>query len=101
MTMDGEARVLRMRCSLLVNSPIGEPRMRILFHEYGLQLRLEDDDRLVLDVLCGGVAEFGVEFALNDEERNAYKSRGDSFVRELAALVRGAPRTFSERGRVC
>jgi hypothetical protein len=75
--------------------------MRILFHEYGTQLRLEDDGRLVLDVLCGRVFQYGVEFSLNDSEREQYKIAGDSFIKELAQKVLNDPETFGMRGRFC
>jgi hypothetical protein len=72
----------------------------ILFHEYGTQLRLEDNE-LVLDVLCGGVGQFGVEFVLNDTERDRYRHEGDSFVKELAETVRRTPNPYAKRGRFC
>jgi len=39
--------------------------MKVLFYEYGAVLRLEDDGRLALNVLCGRVGQYGVEFALD------------------------------------
>lgn len=74
---------------------------RILFHEYGTQLRMGSDDSLVLNVLCGQIAEFGVEFPLNDEERRAYKQDGDAFIKELSRLVQGNWQTYAARGRMC
>lgn len=75
--------------------------MRILFAEYGTELRLEDDDRLVLNVLCGRVGQWGVEFALNEPEISAYKRSGDSFVKELAERVRQNPKYYGQRGKSC
>lgn len=72
----------------------------ILFHEYGTQLRLEGND-LILDVLCGRVGQFGVEFVLNDSERERYRREGDSFVKELADLVLQDPNAYGSRGRFC
>ncbi len=75
--------------------------MRILFHEYGTELRLEDNDRLILSVLCGRVAQYGVELELNESECQLYKRRGDSFVKELAEKVRQTPQAFQNRGKTC
>ena len=51
---------------------------RILFHEYGTQLRVAADDALILNVLCGRVGEFGVEFPLNEQEREEYRRCGET-----------------------
>lgn len=74
---------------------------RILFHEYGTQLRVAADDSLILNVLCGRVGQFGVEFALNDEERDEYRRRGDTFVKELSRVVQRDWQPFVARGRTC
>jgi hypothetical protein len=71
----------------------------ILFYEYGTILRLDDDGRVVLDVLCGTVGQYGVEFALNHVEYAAYKARGDEYIKELAAAVLREPDRYSTRGR--
>ena len=72
--------------------------MRVIFQEYGTQLSLDKDDRLVLSVLCGRVGQYGVDFALNDQEREQYKTEGDSFVKRLALQVRQNPR-FLQRSK--
>jgi hypothetical protein len=74
---------------------------RILFHEYGLQLRLGEDDRLMLNVLCGRVGGYGVEFPLNDGERENYRCEGDCYLQELGREVRNNPKSFIDRGRQC
>ena len=76
-----------------------QQRERILFHEYGTQLRLSVDDALVLDVLCGRVGQFGVEFPLNDREREEYRRRGDAFIKELSGLVQRDWKPYAARGR--
>jgi len=75
--------------------------MRIIFEEYGTSLRLDDDGSLVLDVLCGRVGQYGVEFSLNESERERYKVAGDLFIKELAQTVRSNPEPFGRRGRFC
>jgi hypothetical protein len=73
----------------------------VIYHEYGLQLRVEDDDSLVLNVLCGRVGQFGVEFALDAYERKLYKTEGDVFIRRLGGYVREFPGTYIARGKSC
>jgi hypothetical protein len=75
------------------------PPGRILFDEWGTQLRLADDDALMLNVLCGRVGLFGVEFALNEQERDSYRLRGDSFIKELSRKVRDNWEPYARRGR--
>lgn len=74
---------------------------QVLYHEFGIQLRLNDQDKLVLDVLCGRVGEYGVEFELNEFEREKYKTLGDTFIMDLAKKVRYDPKPYGERGRSC
>jgi len=74
---------------------------RILFHEYGTQLRVASDDALILNVLCGRVGQFGVEFPLNAHEREEYRRRGDAFIQELAGMVRRDSDPYAARGRTC
>ena len=74
---------------------------RVLFHEYGTQLRAAADDSLILNVLCGRVGGFGVEFALDDFEREQYRRRGDEYIKELARTVQRDWQFFAARGRTC
>lgn len=71
-----------------------------VYHEYGTELRLEGD-KLVLDVLCGGVGQFGVELVLNELERERYRREGDSFIKVLADAVRRDPNAYRSRARFC
>jgi hypothetical protein len=73
----------------------------VLFFEYGTRLILGPNDSLVLNVLCGRVGQYGVEFALNAEEVASYKAGGDSFLRTLSANVQANPNAFAQRGRLC
>ncbi len=77
-------------------SGIGSHVKEVLFHEYGTQLRFEGD-KLILNVLCGRVGEFGVELVLNNSERERYRFEGDSFVKELADLIRRNPSAYTDR----
>lgn len=62
--------------------------MRILFDEFGTQLRMEGDDHLVLYVPCEPAGKYGVEKRLTDVERERYELEGDTIIREIAARVR-------------
>jgi hypothetical protein len=70
----------------------------VLFQEYGLTLSNEGED-LIINVLCGRIGEYGVEFALNSEEREVYQKTGDYYVQKLAADVRHSPHLFATRQR--
>ena len=83
------------------DTPKPTPLPRVLFHEYGMQLRLEADDRLVLNVLCGRIAQYGVEFELNADERRQYGNDGDEFVKRLSLEVQNDPTRFGARGTFC
>ena len=72
---------------------------QILFHEYGTELRLEPDGSLVLNVLCGRVGQYGVEFPLSNTESKAYHTGGDDYVRVLSRAVRKDPQPYATRGR--
>jgi hypothetical protein len=74
---------------------------KVLYHEYGLQLRMEADDRLILNVGCGRILQYGVEFPLDSEEYRQYKREGDQFLKELAVKVQANPEAFAKRGRFC
>jgi hypothetical protein len=78
-----------------------DPKCTVLFHRYGLELRADEHDNLILNVLCGRVGQYGVEFQLNLEERNRYKQEGDSYLDELERKVMGDPQSFIKRGRSC
>jgi hypothetical protein len=44
---------------------------------------------------------YGVEFPLNNEERERYKRDGDSYLDKLEVQVRTDPTAFVKRGRRC
>jgi hypothetical protein len=71
---------------------------RVLFQQYGTQLRLEDDDQIVLSVMCGRTFAYDVEFVLSSDEYKAYKLRGDEFIKELSNEVFREPNRYVKRG---
>ena len=70
---------------------------RIRFHEYGTQLRTDDDDRLILNVMCGRVAAFTMEIVLNDSECAEYRRGGDSYIQILARCILEKPGDYQSR----
>jgi hypothetical protein len=67
------------------------------FAEYGTQLRIEDDDRLVLNVLYGTIGLYGVDFTLKTTETKGHRRSGDAFTKELAIKVLPDPKKFRSR----
>ncbi len=76
-------------------------KQEILFHEYGTELRQTPDGSLVLNVLCGRVGQYGIEFVLNGVEEQEYRRVGDDFVRALSHAVQQTPSEYESRGRKC
>ena len=74
-------------------------RGRIVYEDGATLLRQRRDGTLVLGVLCGRVGQFGVEFELNELERDEYRIRGEEFVKSLAQAVKADPEAFLARGR--
>ena len=70
---------------------------RVLYHEYGAQLRLTTEGRYILNVLCGRVGQFGVEIELNSNEVLQYREQGDVFIHNLAEDVYDDPKRFRAR----
>jgi hypothetical protein len=70
----------------------------VLYHEYGAQLRRTAGDDYLLNVLCGRVAQFGVEIALTVDEIATYRSDGgDSFIHNLGEDIYDDPNAFESR----
>ncbi len=78
-----------------------QPQDVVLFREYGVELRATPTGSLVLNVLCGRVGQFGVEFPLNHDERIEYQNRGNAFIEELSRTVQANSEPFVQRGRAC
>jgi hypothetical protein len=74
---------------------------QILHHEYGLQLRQAKSCALILNVLCGRVGQYGVEFVLNEAERDKFGREGVAFLKRLEGEVLADPNKFIARGRQC
>jgi hypothetical protein len=59
----------------------------------------EKDGRLILSVVCGGVALFEREIVLNKEEQSAFEKHGQEYLNTLADAVRNNPVKFENRDK--
>jgi hypothetical protein len=67
----------------------------VLYHEYGAQLRLTHEGDFVLDVLCGTIAQYGVEIVLTPEQIARYRrDDGEIFIHNLGEDVYHDPQIF-------
>ncbi len=70
----------------------------VLYHEYGAQLRRTTTGDYILNILCGRVAQYGVEIALTAEEISTYRSDdGDTFIHNLGEDIYDDPKVFENR----
>jgi hypothetical protein len=71
--------------------------MKVLAEETWSWMLLEHNGELLFSVLCGGVAMYGIEFALSESEAFSYQQQGENFLRSLARDVTGSPSVFRPR----
>lgn len=57
----------------------------------------KDEQKYLLEVVCGTSAMFEVTIALNREEIEGYLSDGESYISQLAEKIRNSPNEFSDR----
>jgi hypothetical protein len=70
----------------------------ILYHEYGTQLRRTTNGDYMLNVMCGGVGQHGIEIALTPQEIEAYRTdEGDAFIHYLGEDICDDPNKFETR----
>ena len=53
-----------------------------------------DDGTVVLDILLGGIAMYGMNIPFTSEELTRYREEGHSFLRWFIARVRDAPSDY-------
>jgi hypothetical protein len=58
---------------------------------------LEDENGLLLAVVCGGVAMFEVRIRLTEGEAESYRKQGKPYLDDLARSVAYAPDRYRER----
>lgn len=74
--------------------------MKELIHEPSHHRLLEDDSgALHLEVECGTTAVFLLTFPLNEEEQEAYATKGAVFIRQLAWQVYDHPEVYRDRSK--
>jgi hypothetical protein len=57
----------------------------------------EDEDGLLLAVVSGGVAMFEVRIRLSQDEADAYRQHGKSYLDELARTIAYSPSRYRDR----
>lgn len=55
----------------------------------------ENQNDLILSVVCGNVLMYDIEIKLNNEQKTKYLNEGESFLNTLAEQVRYNPEKFS------
>jgi hypothetical protein len=58
---------------------------------------LEDENGLLLAVMCGGIAMYEMKIRLTAEEFASYRELGKSYLDELARSVAYSPDRFRDR----
>ncbi len=72
----------------------------VLYHAYGAQLRRSPAGDYVLNVLCGRIAQYGLELVLTPAEVSRYQGdSGDEFIHDLGEDVYHDPDAFRSRSR--
>lgn len=59
----------------------------------------EDDGTIALQVVSGGFAMYMMDIPLNEEELQAYREEGASYIRRLAANISAKPSNYHHRSR--
>lgn len=57
----------------------------------------KENQKYLLEVVCGGAAMFELKITLNSEEVNGYLSHGESYIDQLAEKIRNSPGQYLDR----
>lgn len=57
----------------------------------------KDNQKYLLEIVCGGAAIFELKIALNSEEIDDYLSDGEIFIDKLAEKIRNSPGEYLAR----
>ncbi|WP_131725569.1 MULTISPECIES: hypothetical protein [unclassified Chryseobacterium] len=57
----------------------------------------KENQKYLLEVVCGGAAMFELKIELNIEEVNGYLSHGESYIDQLAEMIRNSPSQYLDR----
>lgn len=71
--------------------------MKVLAEETWSWMLIEHEGVLLFTVLCGGVAMYGVDFALSEAEQAEYHREGRSYLKRLAHGVTLEPSSYRSR----
>jgi hypothetical protein len=71
--------------------------MNVIAEKLWSWLLFEEEAKLLLSVVCGGVGVYDVDFELTGEEIASYRQGGSVCVDQLANLARTKPAEFESR----
>lgn len=71
--------------------------MQVFAEETWSWMLIENEGAFILSVLCGGIAMYGIDFALSEPERASYEAQGRSYLVGLALEATCEPNRFLER----
>ncbi len=71
--------------------------MKVIAQEEWSWTLLEDGERLVLSVLCGGAAMYELDIALSPEERALWETQGAPGLKPLIDAIKARPSDFLSR----
>lgn len=61
------------------------------------RLEKDEQDNLILSVLCGGIAMYEAKLCLNSEEKERYQQEGAEFIEEMAFDISNGSSEYKER----
>jgi hypothetical protein len=71
--------------------------MNVIAEQAWSWLLFEEEAKLLLSIVCGGVGVYDVDFELTGEEIASYRQAGSDYVDQLANSVRAKPAVFESR----
>lgn len=57
----------------------------------------QDEQELILSVVCGSIGIFEITIKLNEVEKTEYELRGLEYIEELAKKIQYTPSLYSDR----
>lgn len=71
--------------------------MQILIKKNWEYILYKDDQKYLLEVVCGGAAIFELKITLNSKEIDDYLSHGQIYIDQLAEKIRNSPSQYLNR----
>ncbi len=71
--------------------------MQVLINKNWEYILYKENQRYLLEVVCGGAAVFELKIALNSEEIDNYLSHGEIYIDKLAEEIRNSAGKYLDR----